>query len=162
MTASQIRSNRQELSSEATSENKLEPVDYLKLSLQFQEQSTEVDQVQMTSQSSSNKQELSSEATSENKLELVTNLKAFQFQGKSTEVDQAPTASQISSTTQEPSSEATSHPTDNKTLLQDQETFNPEGTENKMVHHTCYVNNQLELDSEITGTNNPFSFQERK
>ena len=162
MTTSQIRSNRQELSSEATSENKLEPVDYLKLSLQFQEQSTEVDQVQMTSQSSSNKQELSSEATSENKLELVTNHKAFQFQGKSTEVDQAPTASQISSTKQEPSSEATSHPTDSKTLLQDQETFNPEGTENKMVPHTCYVNNQLELDSEITGTNNPYSLSGKK
>ena len=155
MSASQIRSNRQELSSEATSENKLEPVDDLKLSLQFQEQSREVDQVQMTYQSSSNKQELSSEATLENKLELVTNLKAFQFQGKSMEVDQARTASQISSTKQELSSEATSHPTDNKTLLQDQETLNPEGTENKIVSHNCNVNNQLELDSEITCTNNP-------
>ena len=82
LTASQIRSNRQELSSESTSENKLEPVHNIKLSLQFQEQSTEVDQVQMTSQSSSNKQELSSEATLENKLELVTNLKAFNFREK--------------------------------------------------------------------------------
>ena len=162
MTASQIRSNRQELSSEATSENKLEPVDNLQLSLQFQEQSTEVDQVQMTSHSSSNKQELSSEATLENKLEFVTNLKAFQFQGKSTEDDQAPTASQISSTKQELSSEATSHPTDNKTLLQDQETFNPEGTENNIVPHSCNVNNQLELDSEITCTNNPYSLSGTK
>ena len=118
--------------------------------------------MQMTSQSSSNKQELSSEATLENKLELVTNLKAFQFQGKSTEADQAPTASQMCSNKQELCSEATSHPTDNKTLSQDQETFNPEGTENKIVPHTCYVNNQLELDSEITCTNNPYSLSGTK
>ena len=105
MTSSQISSNKHELSSEATSENELEPVNNLK-AFQFQEQSTEVDQVPMTSQSSSNKQELSSEATLENEFELVTNLKAYQFQGKSTEVDQAQTASQISSNKLELSSEA--------------------------------------------------------
>ena len=105
MTSSQISSNKHELSSEATPENKLEPVNNLK-AFQFQAQSTEVDQVPMTSQSSSNKQELSSEATLENEFELVTNLKAYQFQGKSTEVDQAQTASQISSNKLELSSEA--------------------------------------------------------
>ena len=47
-TSSQISSNKHELSSEATSENKLEPVNNLK-AFQFQEQSTEVDQVPMTS-----------------------------------------------------------------------------------------------------------------
>ena len=101
----EISSNKHELSSEATPENKLEPVNNLK-AFQFQEQSTEVDQVPMTSQSSSNKQELSSEATLENEFELVTNLKAYQFQGKSTQVDQAQTASQISSNKLELSSEA--------------------------------------------------------
>ena len=139
-----------------------EPDSFISLQIEEkkkQESSSLAGTEQMTaSQIRSNRQE----ATSENKLELVTNHKAFQFQGKSTEVDQAPTASQISSTKQEPSFEATSHPTDNKTLLQDQETFNPEGTENKMVPHTCYVNNQLELDSEITGTNNPYSLSGKK
>ena len=106
-TAFQISSNKLELSSEATSVTKLEPVNNVK-AFQFQEQSTEVDQVLMTSQSSSDKKELSSEATLENQFELVTNLKAYQFQGKSVEVDQAPTASQSSSNKLELSSEATS------------------------------------------------------
>ena len=158
MTSSQISSNKHELSSEATPENKLEPVNNLK-AFQFQEQSTEVDQVPMTSQSSSNKQELSSEATLENEFELVTNLKAYQFQGKSTEVDQAQTASQISSNKLELCSEATSHKNDNQKLLllQGQEAIYPDGSENEKASHAVNDNNKLELDSEITCNPNPSS-----
>ena len=98
MTVSQISSSKQELSSEATSENKLESVNNLKAFVQFQGQSTEVEQckvfyIELTEktafQMSSNKQELSSKAMPNMKLELVDNLNAsLQFQGTEDEKEQ--------------------------------------------------------------------------
>ena len=165
MTSSQISSNKHELSSEATPENKLEPVNNLK-AFQFQEQSTEVDQVPMTSQSSSNKQELSSEAMPKMTLELVDSLNvSLQFQGQNTEVEKEQreniTASQMRSNKQELCSEATSNSTDDDQksfILQVRhEAMYPEGTENKVASHTDNNTNQLELDSKITCNTNHYS-----
>ena len=85
LTSSQIRSNKLELSSEASSENKLERVNSVKTFL-FQGQNTKDDQA--TFQYRSNKLELSSKATPKMTLELVDSLNvSLQFQGQSTEVE---------------------------------------------------------------------------
>ena len=158
-TASQISSNKLELSSEATSVTKLEPVNNVKAFL-FQGQNTKDDQA--ASQISSNKLELSSEATPKMTLELVDSLNvSLQFQGQSTEVEKEQreniTASQMCSIKQELYSEATSHKNDNQKLLilQEQETIYPEGTENETASNTGNDYNKLELDSELTCNINP-------
>ena len=84
MTASQISSNKLELCSNATSENKLESVNNLKACFLFQGQSTK--NKQASSQNSSNNLELSYEATPKLKPDLVNNRNAsVQFQRQSTE-----------------------------------------------------------------------------
>ena len=156
LTSSQISSNKLELSSEATSENKLERVNNVKAFL-FQGQNTKDDQAAF--QISSNKLELSSETTPEMTLELVDSLNvSLQFQGQSTEFEKEQreniTASQMRSNKQELCSEATSNSTsdDQKSFILQvrQEAMYPEGTENKVASHTDNETNQLELDSEIT------------
>ena len=165
LTLSQISSNKLELSSEATSENKLERVNNVK-AFQFQGQNTEVDQAQTASQISSNKLELSSEAMPKMTLELVDSLNvSLQFQGQNTEVEKEQreniTASQMRSNKQELCSEATSNSTDDDQksfILQVRhEAMYPEGTENKVASHTDNNTNQLELDSEITCNTNHYS-----
>ena len=84
LTSSQISSNKLEQSSEATSENKLEPVNNVKAFL-FQGQNMKHDQAAF--EICSNKLELRSEATPKRTLELVDSLNvSLQFQGQSTEV----------------------------------------------------------------------------
>ena len=160
MTASQISSNKQELSSIATSENKLESVNNLKACFLFQGQSTKNNQA--SSQISSNNLELSYEATPKLKPDLVNNRNAsLQFQRQIREdkkrFDQEKTenitASQMSRNKQELCPEATPKiKNDNQKLLilHGQEAIYPEGTENKIASHTGNDNNQLELDFEIT------------
>ena len=163
LTPSQISSNKLELSSEATSENKREPVNNVKAFL-FQGQNTKDDQAAF--QISSNKLELSSEATPKMTLELVDSLNvSLQFQKQSTEVEKEQreniTASQMRSNKQELCSEATSNSTDDDQksfILQVRhEAMYPEGTENKVASHTDNDTNQLELDSEITCNTNHYS-----
>ena len=154
LTSSQISSNKLELSSKATSENKLEPVNHVKAFL-FQGQNTKDDQAAF--QISSNELELSSEATPKVTLELVDSLNvSLQFQRQSTEVEKEQreniTASPMCSNKQELCSEATSHKNDNQNLLllQGQEAIYPDGSENEKASHAVNDNNKLELDSEIT------------
>ena len=163
LTSSQISSNKLELSPEATTENKLEPVDNVKAFL-FQGQNTKDDQAAF--EISSNKLELSSEATPKMTLELVDSLNvSLQFQGQNTEVEKEQreniTASQMRSNKQELCSEATSNSTDDDQksfILQVRhEAMYPEGTENKVESHTDNNTNQLELDSEITCNTNHYS-----
>ena len=160
LTSSQISSNKLELSSEATSENKLEPVDNVKAFL-FQGQNTKDDQAAF--KISSNKLELSSEATSKMMLELVDSLNvSLQFQGQCTEVEKEQreniTASPMRSNKQELCSEATStsKKVDQKSFILQvrQEVMYPEGTENKIESRTDNDTNQLELDSEVTCNTN--------
>ena len=160
LTLSQISSNKLELSSEATSENKLEPVDNLKAFL-FQGQNKKDDQA--TFEISSNKLELSSEATPKMTLELVDSLNvSLQFQGQSTEVEKEHreniTASPMRSNKQELCSEATStsKKVDQKFFILQvrQETMYPEGTKNKIESCTDNDTNRLELDSEVTCNTN--------
>ena len=163
LTLSQISSNKLELSSEATSENKLERVNNVK-AFQFQGQNTKDDQAAF--QISSNKLELTSEATPKMTLELVDSLNvSLQFQGQSTEVEKEQreniTASQMCSNKQELCSEATSNSTndDQKSFILhvQQEGMYPERAENKIVSHTDNDTIQLELDSEITCNINHYS-----
>ena len=163
LTLSQISSNKLELSSEATSENKLERVNNVK-AFQFQGQNTKDDQAAF--QISSNKLELTSEATPKMTLELVDSLNvSLQFQGQSTEVEKEQreniTASQMCSNKQELCSEATSNSTndDQKSFILhvQQEGMYPERAENKIVSHTDNDTNQQELDSEITCNINHYS-----
>ena len=161
LTSSQISSNKLELSSEATSENKLERVNNVKAFL-FQGQNTKDDQAAF--QISSNKLELSSEATPKVTLELVDSLNvSLQFQRQSTEVEKEQreniTASPLCSNKQELCSEATSHKNDNQKLLllQGQEAIYPDGSENEKASHAVNDNNKLEVDSEITCNPNPSS-----
>ena len=163
LASSQISSNKLELSSEATSENKLEPVNHVKAFL-FQGQNTKDDQAAL--QISSNKLELSSEAMPKMTLELVDSLNvSLQFQGQNTEVEKEQreniTASQMRSNKQELCFEATSNSTDDDQksfMLQVRhEAMYPEGTENKVASHTDNNTNQLELDSEITCNTNHYS-----
>ena len=153
LTSSQsyISSNKLELSSEATSENKLEPVDNVKAFL-FQGQNTKDDQAAF--KISINKLELSSEAMSKMTLELVDSLNiSLQFQGQSTEVEKEQreniTASPMRSNKQELCSEATStsKKVDQKSFILQvrQEVMYPEGTENKIESRTDNDTNQLEL-----------------
>ena len=162
LTLSQISSNKLELSSEATSENKLERVNNVKAFL-FQGQNTKDDQAAF--QISSNKLELSSEATPKMTLELVDRLNfSLKFQGQSTEVEKEEreniTAPQMRSNKQELCSEATSNSKndDQKSFILQvrQEVVYPEGTENKIASHTDNDTNQLELDSEITCNTNHY------
>ena len=163
LTSSQISSNKLELSSEATSENKLGPVDNVKAFL-FQGQNTKDDQAAFEIRS--NKLELSSEATPKMMLELVDSLNvSLQFQGQSTEVEKEQSeniaASQMHSNKQELCSEATSNSKndDQKSFILQvrQETMYPEGNENKIESRTDNVTYQLELDSEITCNTNHYS-----
>ena len=160
LTSSQISSNKLELSSEATSENKLEPVDDVKAFL-FQGQNTKDDQAAF--KISSNKLERSSEAASKMTLELVDSLNvSLQFQGQSAEVEKEQreniTASPMRSNKQELCSEATStsKKVDQKSFILQvrQEAMYPEGTENKIEYRTDNDTNQLELDSEVTCNTN--------
>ena len=163
LTLSQISSNKLELSSEATSENKLERVNNVKAFL-FQGQNTKDDQAAF--QISSNKLELTSEATPKMTLELVDSLNvSLQFQGQSTEAEKEQgeniTASQMRSNKQELCSEATSNSTndDQKSfkLQVRHEAMYSEGTENKVASHTDNDTNQLELYSEITCNTSHYS-----
>ena len=163
LTSSQISSSKLELSSEAISENKLEPVDNVKAFL-FQGQNTKDDQEAF--QISSNKLELSSEATPKMTLELVDSQNvSLQFQGQSTEVEKEQreniTVSQMCSNKQELCSEATSNSKNDDqksfTLKGRQEAMYPEGTENKKASHTDNDTNLLVLDSQITGNTNHYS-----
>ena len=163
LTLSQISSNKLELSSEATSENKLERVNSVK-AFQFQGQNTKDDQAAF--QISSNKLELTSEATPKMTLELVDSLNvSLQFQGQSTEVEKEQreniTASPMRSNTQELCSEATStsKKVDQKSFILQvrQEAMYPEGTENKIESRTDNDTDQLELDSEVTCNINHYS-----
>ena len=163
LTLSQISSNKLELSSTATSENKLERVNNVKAFL-FQGQNTKDDQAAF--QISSNKLELTSGATPKMTLELVDSLNvSLQFQGQSTEVEKEQreniTASQMRSNKQELCSEATFNSTndDPKSFILQvrHEAMHPEGTENKVASHTDNDTNQLELDSEITCNTNHYS-----
>ena len=163
LTLSQIGSNKLELSSEATSENKLEPVNNVK-SFLFQGQNMKDDQAAF--EICSNKLELCSEATPKMTLELVDSLNvSLQFQGQSTEVEKEQreniTVFQMRSNKQELCSEATSHNKndDQKPFILQvrQEAMYPEVTENKIESRTDNDTNQLELDSEITCNTNHYS-----